>query len=143
MKKLGLLVFGVLLLGLTSCGGGSADKPKKEVAKATETKKEEVKEEAKKEVNESAADVDGKALFISNGCIACHKVDEKNIGPSLKDIAKGYDGDKGGLVNFLKGNAESKIDPPQFSVMKPNLEITKKMAENEVGAIADYILAQK
>ncbi len=136
MKKLGLIILSLALFA--SCGGDGAKKEKKEVAQKTEVKKEEPKKEAK-----AAADVDGKALFISNGCVACHQVDKKTVGPALKEIAKSYEGKKDAMVKFLKGEGEAIVDPAQFAVMKPNLEITKKMADNEVGAIVDYILSVK
>jgi cytochrome c len=40
-----------------------------------------------------AAD-DGEALFTKNKCISCHKPDSKTVGPSLKDIAAKYAGNK-------------------------------------------------
>ncbi len=38
---------------------------------------------------------DGEALFKSNGCASCHKVDGKAMGPSLKEVAAKYKDDKG------------------------------------------------
>ena len=142
MRKIGLVLAGAFLFALASCGGNSEKKasaePKKEETKA------EVKQEVKKEEAAApAADVDGKTVFTSNGCIACHQLDKKTTGPALKEIAKGYDGKKEDMLKFLKGEGEAIIDPPQFAVMKPNLEITKKMADNELSALADYILSQK
>jgi cytochrome c len=40
-----------------------------------------------------AAD-DGEALFTKNKCSSCHKLDNKTVGPALKDIAAKYAGDK-------------------------------------------------
>ena len=40
-----------------------------------------------------AAD-DGETLFKSSGCTSCHSVDKKVVGPSLKDVAAKYAGDK-------------------------------------------------
>jgi len=40
-----------------------------------------------------AAD-DGEALFKNGGCGSCHSLDKPGIGPSLKDIAAKYAGDK-------------------------------------------------
>lgn len=34
------------------------------------------------------------ALATSKNCMACHSVDKKLVGPSFKDIAKKYAGDK-------------------------------------------------
>ena len=37
---------------------------------------------------------DPKALAQSKGCLSCHTVDAKIVGPAYKDIAKKYAGDK-------------------------------------------------
>ena len=33
---------------------------------------------------------DGEALFSKNKCSACHKLEDKKVGPTLKDIAAKY-----------------------------------------------------
>jgi len=49
------------------------------------------------------------ALATSKNCMACHAVDKKLVGPSFKDIAKKYAGDKSAAdklaVKVLKGGA--------------------------------------
>jgi cytochrome c len=40
-----------------------------------------------------AAD-DGEALFNKSGCTSCHSLAKQGVGPSLKDIAAKYAGDK-------------------------------------------------
>ncbi|MBI3480938.1 MAG: c-type cytochrome [Nitrosomonadales bacterium] len=40
------------------------------------------------------AAADGEALFNKNKCSTCHKLDNKTVGPTLKDIAAKYAGDK-------------------------------------------------
>lgn len=37
---------------------------------------------------------DVEVLFNKNKCAACHKLEEKKVGPSLKDIAAKYAGNK-------------------------------------------------
>jgi cytochrome c len=37
---------------------------------------------------------DAMALAQKNGCMACHGVDKKIVGPAYKDVAKKYAGDK-------------------------------------------------
>ncbi len=41
----------------------------------------------------SAADA-AEALAQKSGCLACHSVDKKVVGPSYKDVAAKYKGDK-------------------------------------------------
>ena len=82
----------------------------------------------------------GKQIFEGQGnCISCHQVDQKVIGPSIKEIAKIYKDKKGDMVTFLKGNAEPIVDPSQFAVMKTNLPITQAMSDEELKAIESYI----
>jgi cytochrome c len=38
---------------------------------------------------------DAQALYNKSGCTVCHAVDKKVVGPSLKEIAAKYKGDKG------------------------------------------------
>ncbi len=43
----------------------------------------------------NAADADAaKALAQKSGCLACHSIDKKVLGPAYKDIAAKYKGDK-------------------------------------------------
>ncbi len=168
MKKLGLVLMAVVMMGLSSCGSDNAKKAKEaandaveattEAAKdAAETTKEAVKDaaeattEAAKDAAEATADaakeavggVNGEELFQTNGCTACHQPTAKTVGPAVNEIAKAYAGKKDELVKFLKGEGQAIVDPAQFAVMKPNLEITKKMTDEQVAAIADYMLSVK
>jgi len=126
----------------------------KEAAKeATEATKEAVKEgaekatEAVKEGAEKVADAvkgaDGKALFTSNGCTACHNMTAKTVGPAVVTIGKSYTGKKADLVKFLNGEGKSIVDPAQFGIMQGQLVNTKKMTDEERAALADFILAAK
>ena len=161
----------VLMISLSSCGGDDANKAKDAANEAVETTKEAandaaeatkeaakdateaVKEAADKTVEaageaadkakEAVAGVDGKALFLSNGCVACHQDDKKTVGPGLKEIAGKYADKKDDLVKFLKGEGKAIVDPAQFAVMQPNLASTKKMSDAERAALADYILSKK
>ncbi|MGC2048033.1 MAG: c-type cytochrome, partial [Gallionella sp.] len=48
-----------------------------------------------------AAD-DGETLFKNSGCGSCHGLANKGVGPSLKDIAAKYAGDKKAQVMLEK-----------------------------------------
>ena len=41
-----------------------------------------------------AADAPAQALAQSKGCLACHAIDKKVVGPAYKDVAAKYKGDK-------------------------------------------------
>jgi cytochrome c len=88
-------------------------------------------------------EIDGKQLFIQNACVACHNITFKTVGPSVAEIAKVYTGKKNELIKFLNGEKEAIVDPAQFALMKPQLNITKKMNDAERIALAKYMLAKK
>jgi len=82
----------------------------------------------------------GKSIFEGKGaCVACHKPDVKLIGPSLKDIAKIYIEKNGDMVTFLKGVGKPIVDPTQYAVMNPNLELTKTFSDDELKALEAYV----
>lgn len=82
----------------------------------------------------------GAAIFEGKGnCVACHQMDQKVIGPSIREIAKIYKDKNGNIVSFLKGEGEAIVDPAQFPVMQANLEITKTFTEEELKAVEAYI----
>lgn len=139
MKKVTLNVLTVsLILGmatLVACGSSEESKEtaKEAVEEATEIVKEEIAE----------ATVSGEQIFTSKGCVACHQLETKTVGPSLKTIAEAYDGNKDGLMAFLKDEAEAIIDPAQAAVMQPQLALTKALPAAELEAITDYMLSKK
>lgn len=44
----------------------------------------------------------GEALMKSSGCVACHSVDKKIVGPAYKDVAAKYRKDKGAEATLVK-----------------------------------------
>lgn len=85
----------------------------------------------------------GKELFESNkaACYSCHKVDQKIIGPSVKDIAKTYKEQNGNLFAFLRKKAKPIVDPTQYNVMETNFAILKTMSDEEIKSLEAYILS--
>ena len=82
----------------------------------------------------------GQELFENKGnCFACHKPDQKIIGPSIIEIAKIYKQQNGDIVLFLKGEGKPLVDPSQYEVMKTNFAITKTMSDEELEALEAYI----
>jgi cytochrome c len=93
-------------------------------------------------IDETATKILGQELFEGEGnCIACHKPDQKIIGPSLQEIAKIYKDNKASIVLFLQEKSEPIIDPSQYEIMKTNFAITKSMSEEELKALEDYIFS--
>ncbi|MDI1254783.1 MAG: c-type cytochrome [Flavobacterium sp.] len=84
----------------------------------------------------------GQEIFEGKGnCYACHKSDQKIVGPSIAEIAKIYRDKKGNIISFLKGEGEPLVDPSQYEVMKTNFAITKNFSDEELKAVEVYILS--
>jgi cytochrome c len=82
----------------------------------------------------------GKSIFEGKGnCAACHRMNEKLVGPSVQDIAKIYKAQNGDIVSFLKEDAKPLVDPSQYEVMKTNLALTKEMSDEELKGLEAYI----
>lgn len=122
MNKLSILLFSVLLC--ISCGK-KEEKPKETIHYEAEAK---------------SPVALGKELFEGIGnCFACHKPDQKIVGPSIVEIAKIYKEQNGDMIQFLKGEGEPLVDPSQYEVMKTNFPITKAMRDEELKALEAYI----
>ena len=86
--------------------------------------------------------ISGQEIFEGTGnCTACHKPDQKVIGPSLQEIAKIYKEKNGSIVAFLQEQSDPIVDPSQYEVMKTNFAITKQMSEEELKALEEYIFS--
>lgn len=140
MKKI-LLIFGVLAFTFTSCG----DKKKEEVKKEVEPiKVEETIKAAEENTSDAKSEqvILGEKLFTEKTCVACHVLDTKLIGPSIKDIIKIYNEKGANMVQFLKGNTEAIVDtdPGQVAIMKANLDgFVKDLSPEELQALAAYM----
>lgn len=115
---------------------------KEKTTEMTEAVKETAEEAATavKEAVQGESGPDGAQLFQSKGCAGCHKGNADTVGPSLQTITKVYQEKNGDLVQFLKGEAESIVDPAKSSMMKPLLNPLKSLSDEELQALADYIL---
>jgi cytochrome c551/c552 len=81
--------------------------------------------------------VSGQALMQQAGCIACHAVDHKVVGPAFRDVADKYRGDAGAEARLIakvqaggSGVWGSVPMPPQT-----------QLSENDLKAIVAWILA--
>jgi len=80
------------------------------------------------------ANADELALAKKSGCLACHGVDKKIVGPSWKDVAAKYKGDagakdrmiakvkKGGKGNWTKITGGAPMPPYSPRVSDENIE---------------------
>ena len=139
MRKLTFIGASLVLLLGVSCSS-----PSKEKSTTTTTEKSATSETVEKNSKpaEAVASV-GQKLYSEKGCLVCHQLNTKLVGPSVKDIAAAYSGNKAGLTAYLKGEGKSIVDPSQASVMQPQIAITKALPAEELDAIVDYILSIK
>lgn len=83
----------------------------------------------------SAPTVAGKDLAAKSGCLACHAVDKKLIGPSYQDIAKKYTAsDEAMLIAKVKAGGKGVWGPIP---MPPNAAVK----DEDVKALVSWILA--
>lgn len=136
------MAISLVLIMTASCSA-----PKKDNQKSTETvqtsgTKPAIPEE-KTILEDSETGGSGEKLYKDKGCLVCHQLNTKLVGPSVKDIAAAYSGNKAGLTAYLKGEGKSIVDPSQGSVMQAQLAITKALPAKDLDAIVDYILSVK
>ncbi|GAB1309710.1 hypothetical protein KH5_23930 [Urechidicola sp. KH5] len=140
MKKITIMIC-ALAFTFASCGG--------EAKKDAPTESKEVKKEVtvEKKEEKSAGDIaNGKALFSSKGCVACHNETSKIIGPSVKDIAVKYDEAGADLFAFLRGKSEAIVDTDasQVTIMKNNIDtMVKGINDADLTDIVAYMSSLK
>ncbi len=78
-------------------------------------------------------------LAQSNGCMTCHQIDKKVLGPSFKDVAAKYKGDKAAEANMVKKVKEGGKGAWGEMPMPPNAHVK----DADITAIVKWIMAQK
>lgn len=86
---------------------------------------------------------EGDALFRSKGCLACHQVDSRVVGPSFREVAERYATplDAGtDKVSYLAGRIRAGSQGVWGGIpMPPNAALT----EEETRQLAEWILKQR
>lgn len=121
------ILFVLTVTGLmASCGGND----KKEGGE----KKDEQVTEKKDDVSSNPDYQNGLALIAKSDCLTCHKVDEKLIGPSYRDVANKYAGTSDTIVTHLAGKIIGGGGSGGVGgrLMTPHAAITKEDAETMV-----------
>ena len=78
-------------------------------------------------------------LAKSSGCLNCHQVDTKLVGPSLKDIAAKYAGQEG-AADMLAGKIKNGSNGVWGTIpMPPNV----KVSDADAKVLAEFILTLK
>ncbi len=78
-------------------------------------------------------------LAQANGCMTCHQVDKKILGPSYKDVAAKYKGDKAAETTLAKKVKDGGKGVWGDMVMPPNAHVK----DPDIAAIVKWIMAQK
>ena len=81
---------------------------------------------------------DAKALAQQSGCLACHSIDKKVLGPSYKDVAAKYKGDKGAeakMIAKVKAGGSGTWGPMPMPANSPQVK------DEDIKSIVQWILA--
>ncbi len=86
----------------------------------------------------SAYAADGQALAQKSGCLACHSVDKKVLGPAYKDVAAKYKGDKGAeakLIAKVKAGGSGVWGPMPMPANSPQVK------DEDIKTIVQWVLS--
>lgn len=86
-----------------------------------------------------AAAGDGKMLMMKNGCIACHKVEGKMVGPAYKEVAARYKGEEGAKQQLVQSVLNGGVDKWGKIPMPPKGGRTT-LKEEDVDELVSWIL---
>ena len=81
---------------------------------------------------------DGQALANKSGCLACHAVDKKIVGPSYKDVAAKYRGDKAAEAKLVE-----KVKKGGSGVWGPIPMPPNNVSDADAQALVKWILSLK
>jgi cytochrome c len=84
------------------------------------------------------AAVQARALAEKNFCLACHKLDERLVGPSYKEVAAKYRGDPGASDRLVAKVKKGGKGVWGKDAMPPN----KDMSDEDIKTIVGWVLAQ-
>lgn len=86
---------------------------------------------------QASADDAAQALAQKSGCLACHSVDKKVLGPAYKDVAAKYKGDKSAeakLVEKVKKGGSGTWGPIPMPANSPQVK------DEDIKTIVKWIL---
>jgi cytochrome c len=78
-------------------------------------------------------------LAQSSGCMTCHALDKKGIGPSYKDVAAKYRGNKAAEANLVKKVKAGGSGVWGSTPMPPNAHVK----EDDIKTIVHWVLTLK
>ena len=78
-------------------------------------------------------------LALANGCMTCHQIDKKVIGPSYKEVAAKYRGNKDAAATLVKKVKAGGKGVWGDMIMPPNAHVK----DADIAAIVKWILTLK
>ena len=81
----------------------------------------------------------GEALAKTSGCLACHAVDKKLVGPSYKEIADKYRSDKGAAAKLAQKVKEGGKGVWGDIPMPPNAHVK----DPDIKTLVQWVLSTK
>lgn len=78
-------------------------------------------------------------LFKKSNCMACHAIDQKRVGPALKDVAAKYKGDSSAAEKLAKKIKAGGVGVWGQMPMPPQPQVS----EADAKMLADYVLSIK
>lgn len=85
-----------------------------------------------------AGAADQTALAQKNGCLACHGVDKKILGPAYKDVAAKYKGNKEAeakLIDKVKKGGSGVWGPMPMPANSP------KVSDDDIKTLVEWVLS--
>ncbi len=76
-------------------------------------------------------------LAMQKGCMACHKIDTKVVGPAYKDVAEKYKGQEGAVEELVKKVKEGGSGVWGPVPMPPNAAVS----EEDIETLVKWIMA--
>lgn len=87
----------------------------------------------------AALDMDaGKALAKESGCLACHSIEQKRVGPAWNDVGAKYKGDAGAkanLVEWIKKGGTGRWKMGTMPAYSP------RVADENIEKLAEFIVS--
>lgn len=82
------------------------------------------------------------ALAKKSGCLACHTVDKKVVGPAWKDVAKKYKGDAGARAQLIqKVKKGGKGNWTQVTKGVPMPPYSPRVSDANIEKLVDFVLS--
>ncbi len=120
-------------------------KPETTESEATPVQQQDVMTSQVEEMSAAAANdsnSEGLALAKTSGCLACHAVDKKVVGPAWKDVAKRYAGDAGAKAKLIekvaKGGRGNWTEIVGNMAMPP---YSPRVSAENIEALVEFVLS--